>query len=197
MFEKNIKPIETYYKGYKFRSRLEARWAVFFDECGVDWDYEPEGFCIDGEINYLPDFLLHDVCVHGEGVFDLYVEIKGKPTEEDEFKIASFAFGEKSTPGIVQKIKNPILVLCNIPEGETFSQRKKYCEDHLFNGGVGGCYSHAFINHSWYSAIPGFNGNDEFEILNLEEDYFVDEEKTNLAYQKAQQARFEYGEGGK
>ena len=29
--EKSIKPIETNYKGYRFRSRLEARWAVFFD----------------------------------------------------------------------------------------------------------------------------------------------------------------------
>lgn len=27
-----IKAIDTIYKGYKFRSRLEARWAVFFDE---------------------------------------------------------------------------------------------------------------------------------------------------------------------
>lgn len=26
-----IKAIDTYYKGYRFRSRLEARWAVFFD----------------------------------------------------------------------------------------------------------------------------------------------------------------------
>lgn len=26
----NIKAIETEYKGYRFRSRLEARWAVFF-----------------------------------------------------------------------------------------------------------------------------------------------------------------------
>ena len=29
--EKSIKPIETKYNGYRFRSRLEARWAVFFD----------------------------------------------------------------------------------------------------------------------------------------------------------------------
>jgi hypothetical protein len=26
-----IKAIETRYKGYRFRSRLEARWSVFFD----------------------------------------------------------------------------------------------------------------------------------------------------------------------
>lgn len=39
-----IKAIETTYKGYRFRSRTEARWAVFFDALGVTWEYEPEGF---------------------------------------------------------------------------------------------------------------------------------------------------------
>lgn len=39
-----LKAIETEYKGYRFRSRPEARWAVFFDACGVKWDYEPEGY---------------------------------------------------------------------------------------------------------------------------------------------------------
>jgi hypothetical protein len=39
-----IKAIETRYKGYRFRSRLEARWAVFFDALGVEWEYEKEGF---------------------------------------------------------------------------------------------------------------------------------------------------------
>lgn len=33
-----IKPIETKYKGYRFRSRLEARWAVFFDALGISWE---------------------------------------------------------------------------------------------------------------------------------------------------------------
>ena len=37
----NIKPIETIYKGYRFRSRLEARWAVFFDALGIEYEYEP------------------------------------------------------------------------------------------------------------------------------------------------------------
>jgi len=39
-----IKPIETLYRGYRFRSRLEARWATFFDVAGIAWQYEPEGF---------------------------------------------------------------------------------------------------------------------------------------------------------
>lgn len=50
-----IKAIPTRYRGYHFRSRIEARWAVFFETLGVQWEYEPEGFDLDGE-HYLPDF---------------------------------------------------------------------------------------------------------------------------------------------
>lgn len=39
-----IKAIETVNNGYKFRSRLEARWAVFFDTLEIEYQYEPEGF---------------------------------------------------------------------------------------------------------------------------------------------------------
>ena len=35
-----IKPIETQYNGFRFRSRLEARWAVFFDVIGLKYEYE-------------------------------------------------------------------------------------------------------------------------------------------------------------
>jgi len=52
-----IKAIETTYRGYRFRSRLEARWAAVFDALNVQWEYEPEGFDVDGEW-YLPDFWL-------------------------------------------------------------------------------------------------------------------------------------------
>jgi hypothetical protein len=52
-----IRPIETCYKGYRFRSRLEARWAVFLDALGVPWQYEPLGFDLGG-VRYLPDFWL-------------------------------------------------------------------------------------------------------------------------------------------
>ena len=39
-----MRPKETKYKGYRFRSRLEARWAVFFDALGLEWLYEPDPF---------------------------------------------------------------------------------------------------------------------------------------------------------
>ena len=48
-----LKAIETEYKGYRFRSRLEARWAVFFDACGVKWEYEPEGYVLSGFLTVL------------------------------------------------------------------------------------------------------------------------------------------------
>lgn len=47
--------IETIYRKYNFRSRLEAKWATFFDLCGWNWSYEPPEF--DG---YIPDFVIGD-----------------------------------------------------------------------------------------------------------------------------------------
>jgi hypothetical protein len=70
-FETMLKAIETRYKGCRFRSRLEARWAVFFDTMGWKWTYESEGY----ERNWngqrhrwLPDFYLPE--------FKCLVEIK-------------------------------------------------------------------------------------------------------------------------
>lgn len=70
-----LQAIETRYKGYRFRSRLEARWAVFFDALGVQWQYEPEGFDLDGVL-YLPDFYLPQ--------FDRWIEVKGHELEKGE-----------------------------------------------------------------------------------------------------------------
>ena len=67
----DIKPIETIYNGYRFRSRLEARWAVFFDNMDIRYRYEHEGFERSfgpGEptLRYLPDFWFPDYDVFGE-----------------------------------------------------------------------------------------------------------------------------------
>lgn len=53
-----IQAIQTSYKGYRFRSRLEARWAVFFDAMGLDWRYEHQGYSLPHAApnGYLPDF---------------------------------------------------------------------------------------------------------------------------------------------
>lgn len=63
---KQIKPIETFYAGCNFRSRLEARWAVFFDALGVIWRYEPEGYVLPSGVCYLPDFYFPTYKCYGE-----------------------------------------------------------------------------------------------------------------------------------
>lgn len=65
-----IKAIETPYNGYRFRSRLEARWAVFFDALGVKYEYEPEGFLLPSGKRYLPDFKVK--CYGKRGGFSSY-----------------------------------------------------------------------------------------------------------------------------
>ena len=78
-----MKAIETVYKGYRFRSRLEARWAVFFDALGLRWEYEPEGFETAAGW-YLPDFRVWDP---GDA-FVCYVEVR--PTNDFDPKVRAF-----------------------------------------------------------------------------------------------------------
>lgn len=65
-----LKAIETQYNGRLFRSRLEARWAVFFDSLGVNYEYEHDGFELAHGDWYLPDFWIP--------ISDFYIEIKPK-----------------------------------------------------------------------------------------------------------------------
>lgn len=77
-----MKVIQTRYNGYHFRSRLEARWAVFFDSVGIKWKYENEGYELSNGMRYLPDFEIYK-----GNCLVAYVEVKGKePTHEDKSK---------------------------------------------------------------------------------------------------------------
>jgi hypothetical protein len=94
-----IKSIETHYKGYRFRSRLEARWAVFFDACGLKWEYEKEGYELENGEKYLPDFWF-DLCDWDPGFSGLgnFVEIKPtEPNEQEREKLRLLAKGTKHT----------------------------------------------------------------------------------------------------
>lgn len=119
-----IKAIQTAYKGYHFRSRLEARWAVFFDALGVKYQYEPQGFEIvspDNEnemVRYLPDFYLPQS--------GTWVEVKGgKISEKDACKMGHILdYGSPlpnfSGSGIKSNLsgrkKHGLLLLGDIPE---------------------------------------------------------------------------------
>ena len=100
-----MKAIETSYRGYKFRSRVEARWAVFFDAMGIIWEYEAEGYDLDGDW-YLPDFWLPE--------WDTFAEIKGigfdNLEEKDQIKIRKLAFYSRK----------PVILLDGTPDAREY-----------------------------------------------------------------------------
>lgn len=81
MARQQLKALETHYRGYRFRSRTEARWAVFFDHptIEIEWEYEPDGYRLPGGDFYLPDFWLPQVSMFAEvkpGRSRTYAEVK-------------------------------------------------------------------------------------------------------------------------
>lgn len=70
----NIKAHPTFYKRVRFRSRLEARWAAFFDLIGWRWEYEP--LDLNG---WTPDFRVTFDCLRPKSCcpeHSLLVEVK-------------------------------------------------------------------------------------------------------------------------
>ena len=185
---RKLRPIETKYNGFRFRSRLEARWAVFFDSLKLRYEYELEGFRLPSGVGYLPDFFLPDL--------ELFVEIKpnraipladlkkimefslqgnnnvlliiGTPTNEEMFLINSTSCGPEDyeweyegEPDDTEIVSN---ILSNLSEWASV------------------CFGPTPLSHGWcllYRSLPPYD------------DYHLKE-----ALLKAKQARFEFGERG-
>lgn len=188
----NLKPIETEYKGYRFRSRLEARWAVFFDTCGVKWEYEPEGFDLGDGIKYLPDFRLHGVTLNHSFKAEncsIYVEVKGQMNDADAKKINRF-----------HQQGGEILVVGNIPDGTNVDE----LIDSMTSASSGSkpgwpeFYNFETIDNDYFGAYPGVDEKGTFTLFGADYNYIsqMDEEATEKAYRAARQKRFEFGEKG-
>lgn len=195
MGEHTIKAIETEYNGYRFRSRLEARWAVFFDAYGIEYEYEKEGFEVstpDGIVRYLPDFYFPQ--------YDMWGEVKGVTNrgqipKEDAIKMSWMIAND----GPCSK---GIILLGNIPDPKkaevifwakwrwdknglyydyctdnfnntTWRRRESETAPHFFNDDF-------MVTHSDGDDIPKYRDNRIFEALTA-----------------ARSARFEHGEAPK
>lgn len=79
MMAQTIAARPTVYEGVTFRSRLEARWAVFWNALGLPWIYEPE-VPVDG-LQYQPDFLLGR----------LWIEVKPESWEPSDADLRKYA----------------------------------------------------------------------------------------------------------
>lgn len=65
MITGNLIPMDTIYDGFHFRSRLEARWAVFFNAMGWKYDYEVECLLLTSG-PYMPDFYFPELNIWAE-----------------------------------------------------------------------------------------------------------------------------------
>lgn len=198
MYYSDIKPIETYYHGYRFRSRLEARWAVFFDALGLEWEYEPEGFELEDGSRYLPDFLIHNVITRwkqNDEKKDIYVEVKGIPNPTDAKKIDMFSE------------HYPIWVVGNIPDPYSYVrscelQREKYCKEadggkYNFSNNCVFCpYNYGPIDGDYcFSFSLAFDqGTLSFHGYDTSYDYGRKDSRIIEALLKARQERFEFKE---
>lgn len=94
-----MKAIETSYKGYRFRSRLEARWAIFFDSLKLKWEYEGQGYYVGSE-RYLPDFWV--------STWNCFVEIKPNETVAQDR-------GERMCKLLSLETTDPVLLITGNP----------------------------------------------------------------------------------
>lgn len=176
---RQIKAIETAYQGYRFRSRTEARWAVFFDALGVKWQYEIEGFDLGSAGWYLPDFYLPEL--------DTYIEIKpwrqydDWPTDGKAFELAEL-------------LQEHVVVLCGEPGPVDI-----YTSNNAYNGFIPGDNSYYWCECPGCGAVGiQFDGRSERNKhragCQSYKRYGLESRRIVTAWMAARAARFEHGE---
>jgi hypothetical protein len=189
-----VKPIETIYRGYRFRSRLEARWAIFMDAAGIRWEYEPEGFEINGTY-YLPDFRL----LQTKSFLEIKPGLSSSIEEEDVVKklaptLAALANATGADVFLIQGSPCPNDVYDILREhGDThgfvpyiiiFAPQGGICSARIFECPRCGHVAFRRMIGSWQQCECGGEGESIWELL----------PRTRRAIIKARQARFEHGE---
>jgi hypothetical protein len=186
--------INTQYAGRLFRSRLEARWAVFYNALGIPWMYEPEGFLLsDGadSVAYLPDFYLPTL--------NCFIEIKPQePSSTEQHKAAVLA----------QETGTRVFIFFGMPGHHVFdgypSGQPGYDSAYLWDGTYldeTGTRMGAFDNcYSWCVCLRCGEFGIEFQgrserlscrcYANENRCYTYDDARVLKAYDRANSARF-------
>lgn len=100
-FRNDIKAIPTEYNGTKFKSRLEANTAYFFDNMNWEWKYEPQSYLLPNGQHFWPDFYLPKL--------NVWAEVKG----DDRFY--PFIWSEKCNlfKKMVTSVREEFIVISN------------------------------------------------------------------------------------
>lgn len=192
-----IKPIQTSYAGCFFRSRLEARWAVFFDHLGIPWEYEPQGYET-GAGRYLPDFWLPEM--------RMWAEVKGQFTHADFVRTVGAA--RELRPPQDGQVMSQLLFLGPVPRPGTawvHVELQILRELLLWQGAFfcrfGGAWTLKSIGTPCTFGKGAFDSADEdltafFRQASLEsadEPRLTVDADVDEAYRAARSARFEFG----
>lgn len=180
-----LKAIETRYRGYRFRSRLEARWAVFLDAISEPWEYEKEGYSLPSGA-YLPDFWLPRM--------SLWLEIKPEQPTNHELTLAEELAVGTDFPvvfGIGLPLHNWLKVFC----GDTSDSsggcgwweccQWSYCDEGVCIDSNCEDSQRSFCTPSLQAAFSAMKKIDCFGSARL-----------SVAATRAKSARFEHGEKG-
>ncbi|GGK61876.1 hypothetical protein Sme01_03730 [Sphaerisporangium melleum] len=188
-----INPIETRYAGCRFRSRLEARHAVFFDHLGLQWEYEPQGFHTSAG-PYLPDFRI----LQGGVEEPLWIEVRPVDVSRDLGPFLAFGFNDETGEVLHQAYR-----VGDLPD-------PKRIVDDWGTPGVGEALSPADDGapYFWCVCASGQHVGIEFEARghrikcacnrSIEGDWGHTARHPRLleAFAAARSARFEHGESG-
>jgi len=179
--EPKIRPLEAFYRGYRMRSRLEARWAICFDTLGIEYEYEPQGYKkADGEC-YLPDFYLSHVRTYAEikPVTDDPAELTKQMLRCQEFILVGM--GEKIVilTGEPAFRPYPMMRLMRLPDGNESWSTQVILDTHFYP------QIYTEQNRLFEDVLP--------EQFSKAQDFSM--EYRNAVY-KARGTRFDHGESG-
>lgn len=197
----DMKPIETTYAGHRFRSRLEARWAVFFDHLDIEWEYEAQGYEV-GDVRYLPDFWLP--------ALGLWAEVKGTMSHADLVKMMTVF--PKLRPVTSGQVEPRLLILGPVPRpGQAWlharidALRDLTIWSNVFwdNSAIGyttyamGGSAVFAAGHDW-SALSADDTSQVCAglIASTEDSRLLVDPIVDAAYTAARSARFEFGQSG-
>lgn len=184
---KQLIPIETKFDGHRFRSRTEARWAVFFKALGLSYVFEPEGYQLGNGLKYLPDFWLPELKFWFEckGIEPSNVDLdKGRELCERSQNDVLIAVGG---PHLMEELRNQMLWL-------HWNARLNECQIY---GDIAG--ENIFKVAFWYRS------DERLALTNMDLRIFVNSsycwehieasyDDVTGAYRRAAYARFEHGE---
>jgi hypothetical protein len=148
--EYTIKAIPMIYKGRQYRSRLEAKWAAFFDLLGWTVEYEPADFG-----KWSPDFAI--ICDRGGPIF---VEVK-------PIQGFSLATATKMMDACHPHAGVTALLLVGVAPFLPAAQAPDACnEEWMFSGAEVGwnCFCDPVHNREWSPVFIDKSINGRFDI---------------------------------